>query len=220
MRKNIIYSIMFIMMFSILNFMCKYNFNIDTNKKLDENIIIETPIIARGIIVEPKVEVIEVVEIEPELEVVFNENDLNEVSNITYEKMNQLLSSTTMSHLANAIVDAEKIHGVNAFLTLGIIALESSWATSTRTVDSNNLTGMAVYGDESPGEYYNTQYECVLETARQIKKHYLSLDGMYYNGSSTKAVNVKYSANKNWYNIVNEIAYEMINNYDKLTEGE
>lgn len=228
MKKDIIHSIVFIIntariimiyfviVFFIVNAMYQYNVPMEDTKTVNEEIIREYPAIHKEVVEEPIV----VAATEPKVTVTFNENNLGEVSNITYEDMDKILSNTTMSHLSKAIVDSEKIHGVNAFLTLSIIALESSWATSSRATSSNNLTGMAVYGDDSPGEYYNTQYECVLDTARQLKKHYLSTDGMYYSGLSTKDVNINYSENGNWYNIVNQIAYEMINKHDKLSEGE
>lgn len=229
MNKNAIYSIILSMILSISSFR-EYKINIDVTDNNEENIIVDQIIINKRFIVEPKPQVIkeindiddaeiniDIEEVECELEVVFNECDLNEISNITYDGMYELLSDTTMNHLSDAIVDSEKMYGVNAFFTLGVIALESSWATSSRANESNNLTGMAVYGDYSPGEYYNTQYECVLETVRQIKKHYLSVDGMYYNGVGTRDVNIKYSANENWHSIVNQIAYEMIEKHNRLT---
>lgn len=197
--------------FLFLSVMYKYNTSASNIKPLIENSEKEDL---------PTIKIVRKVIEKPKLKVVFNEYNLSEVSNVTYEEMDKLLSDTTMSHLSKAIVDSEKTYGVNSFLTLSIIALESSWATSTRVIESNNLSGMAVYGDDSPGEYYNTQYECVMDTAKQLKKHYLSSDGIYYNGLSTKEVNIKYSSNKNWYNIVNEIAYEMIHKYDKLFKGE
>lgn len=227
MKKYIIYSITFIMIFSILR-VFEYNLSNSVSNNEDEVAIVEVEIqdiayVDEEIIVESKLDiinrVIEKKEVKP-IEIVFNENDLNEISNMTYKDMEMLLADTTMSHLADAIIDSEKEYQVNAFFTLSVIALESSWATSTRASNSNNLTGMAVYGDYSPGEQYSTQYECVLETVRQIKKHYLLSDGMYYNGCSTEGVNVKYSANNNWHNIVNQIAYEMMDKYNKITKGD
>lgn len=146
--------------------------------------------------------------------------DLVKVSGITHEEMYEVLSDTSMSHLAWAIVEAERTHGVNAFFLAAVIALESTWATSDRAVYSNNLTGMAVYGDDSPGENYVSQDECVMDTARQLKKYYLTVGGDYFNGISSDSVNIRYSADPNWYLKVNKIAYDLSYDYDIIFKGE
>ena len=143
----------------------------------------------------------------------FNEYNLLEVSNIKAEELYEILPES-MKHLAWAIVDTENIYGVSSLFTTSIIALESSWATSRRAMEENNLSGMAVYGDESVGIIYSSQVECVYDTARQLKENYLSPDGMFHNGYSTYDVNIKYCASKDWYLKVNQIAYELLEKYN------
>lgn len=142
--------------------------------------------------------------------------NLSNVSNITHEEMYQVLADTTMSHLAWAIVEAERVYEVNAFFIASIIALESGWATSQRAINSNNLTGMAVYGDDSPGMYFNSQDECVMETTKHLSDNYLTPGAIYYNGDSTAAVNIKYCESSDWHLKIDQIAYDLSHKYDTI----
>lgn len=148
----------------------------------------------------------------------FDENDLTKISNIKEEELYEILPNS-MKHLAYAITSSEKKYKVSAFVLTSIIALESAWATSSRAINSNNLTGMAVYGDESEGIYYNSQDECVYDTARQLEQNYLNSDGIFYNGVSTKDVNILYCTSNDWYLKINEIAYDLLEKYDKIYRG-
>lgn len=145
----------------------------------------------------------------------FNEDNILIKSNMLEDELYQILPDT-MKHLSNSIIKAEDEYSVNAFVLSSIIALESSWGTSTRAINSNNLTGMAVYGDDSPGVYYNSQDECVIDTARQLKENYLSEDGIFFEGYSTYSVNIRYCESSNWYIKVNKIAYELLEKYDRI----
>lgn len=133
-------------------------------------------------------------------------------SGATTYHMKKALKGTTMYHLSNAFVDAEKEYGVNAFFLAGIVALESSWATSSRATDgSNNLTGHAVYSDSSRGSQFSSHYESVMVTARDLKRDYLTEGGQWNNGLSIEGVNIKYSADPNWNVMVEEIAQDLVN---------
>lgn len=134
-------------------------------------------------------------------------------SGIKEEELYEILPDS-MKHLAYSIVDAERIYSVSSLFLSSVIALESNWATSSRAMYSNNLTGMAVYGDDSPGIYYNSQAECVYDTARQLKENYLSSDGIFHNGYSSYSVNIRYCTSSDWYIKVDKIAYELLDKYD------
>lgn len=170
--------------------------------------------------------------IERELQLL-REKEIEEerIRNVTYEASNLLITSglkeeelyeilpQSMKHLAYSIVGAERQYGISAFFITSIAALESNWATSSRAKYSNNLTGMAVYGDDSPGTYYNSQYECIYDTARQLKKYYLSSDGIFHNGYSSYSVNINYCTSSDWYIKIDKIAYELLDKYDKIFRG-
>lgn len=145
----------------------------------------------------------------------YDPNNLLMVTGMTVDEMYAILPDT-MKHLAYSIITSEREYGVSAFFTTSIIALESAWATSNRAIYSNNLTGMAVYGDESPGIYYESQDECVYNTVYQLKNNYLSSDGMFHNGYSSYSVNIKYCESSDWHIKIDTIAYELLNKYDKI----
>lgn len=141
----------------------------------------------------------------------FNSNDVSQPSGVTVYHMKKALLGTAMHSFAEAFVQAEQEYGVNAFFLAGVVALESGWAKSERARNgSNNLTGHAVYNDTSVGTYFSSYTECVLITARDIARDYLSPNGIYNNGLSVDGVNTKYSASADWDIKVTEIAYSLL----------
>lgn len=144
--------------------------------------------------------------------VTYDPSNLGSISNATYSHMRRALKGTTMEDLAEAFVDAEKAYSVNAFFLAGLVANESSWATSPRAVNQNNLTGHAVYTDSSDGTYFSSKAESILKTAEDIRRDYLDPNGVYNNGVSLSGVNTKYSQlgegipNPAWYEVINDIA--------------
>lgn len=141
----------------------------------------------------------------------FNPTNVSQPSGVTVYHMKKALNGTEMHSFAEAFVQAEKDYGVNAFFLAGVVALESGWATSNRARNgSNNLTGHAVYNDTSAGTYFSSPEECVLITARDISRDYLSENGIYNNGLSVDGVNTKYSASDDWDSKVTSIAYSLL----------
>lgn len=149
----------------------------------------------------------------------FNSYDLRDISGISFNEMREVLSESHYSNfaeLSDAFVGAEREYGVNAFALVAICGLESGWNTSERAKNgSNNLTGMAVYGDYSPGIQYESKYKCIMDLARQLSTYYLTPGAEYYNGTSTSKINIKYSANPNWYKQVDIIGDELVAIYNQ-----
>lgn len=140
-----------------------------------------------------------------------NTQDVSQPSGVTLYHMKKALKGTTMEYLADAFVDAEKTYGVNAFFMAGVVALESGWATAPRGYNgTNNLTGHGVYNDTSVGTTFDSHYESVMVTARDIKRDYLTPGGQWNNGLSIAGVNVKYSASPTWKDKVAEIAFNLL----------
>lgn len=145
-------------------------------------------------------------------------------SGINNDEMKSVLLNTvgakTMVHLADAFVEAENKYGVNAFFMAGVVALESGFATSRRAVEDNNLTGYEVYSDDSEGKLFKSQMESILQTAKHLNENYLTEGGVYYNGLSVDAVQIKYCPDegkgKNWEGKVNELANSFLNTYNNL----
>lgn len=144
--------------------------------------------------------------------VIYDVNNIGSPSGATYTHMRRALKGTTMEDLADAFVDAEKAYSVNAFFLAGLVANESSWATSPRAINQNNLTGHDVPSDSSEGTYFVSKADCIRQTTEEIRNNYLNEDGEYYNGVSLEAVNKKYSQiakdvpNPDWYAVINSVA--------------
>lgn len=149
----------------------------------------------------------------------FNSYDLRDISGISFDEMKEVLSESHYSNfaeLSDAFVGAEREYGVNAFALVAICGLESGWNRSNRAKNgSNNLTGMAVYGDDSPGTQYESKYKCIMDLARQLNTYYLTPGAEHYNGTSTSKVNIKYSASPDWYKKVDSIGDELVSIYNQ-----
>ncbi|MGL5331199.1 MAG: glucosaminidase domain-containing protein [Peptostreptococcaceae bacterium] len=156
--------------------------------------------------------------------VTYHREDITILSNITKEEMRNVLlhykGASTMAHLADALVDAEKTQNVNAFVMAAIVALESGFATSRRAIEDNNLTGYEVYSDDSEGRLFSSQYESVVHTARHLSKNYLTEGAMYYKGLSVDAVQLSYCPDegkgKNWDGKVDKLASGFLKVYKQL----
>lgn len=147
----------------------------------------------------------------------FNPSDLLQASGITGDEMYSLLKDRGVNDVAYALVEAEQIYGVNAILLAGLVCLESGWGESARSTGStNNMTGMGVPNNYSRGYVYSSRAESVLDTARQLKKNYLTEGGVYYNGTSIWSVNKKYCASKDWADKIVNISSTLLSKYKEL----
>lgn len=143
----------------------------------------------------------------------FNPNDVTEKSNISVRGMESMLEGKATQSLAYAFVNAERTYGVNAIILASIVGLESGHGTSERANNgSNNLTGHAVYNNNSRGSQFDSWDDCVYATAILLKNNYLSEGGTFFNGKSIWAINQKYSTTKEWGNRIINIANELYNN--------
>ena len=140
-------------------------------------------------------------------------NDLTKLTELTSEEMTYILSDTSMVSLAPYFVEAESTYKVNAFAIAGVVALESSWNTSRRANDDNNLTGYAVYSDSSKGAQFDSKRECILATAKLLKENYLIPEGPWYRGTSIYSVNESYSSDKKWCDKIVDISAKFESKY-------
>ena len=148
------------------------------------------------------------------LNVGFNAYNLLEVSGITGDEMYSLLSHRGVRDVAYTIVEAEKEYGINALLLAGLVCLESGWGESPRSTGwTKNMTGMGVPTDDSVGTVYESRQACVMDTARQLKKYYLTEGANCYNGLSIWNVNVKYSASDSWATKIINISQTLLDTY-------
>lgn len=138
-------------------------------------------------------------------ELSLNELDLRELSNISTEEMENALQDTNMCELAPIIVEVEEIYNVNALMFASIVALESGWNNSNRALNDNNLTGYAIYSDDSEFTFDSVE-DNLYATARLLDDDYLTEDGKYFNGRSIEDIGKKYSADPLWSSKVSDIA--------------
>ena len=148
----------------------------------------------------------------------FNSNNVCDPSNITYEQLKYALKDTKLHPYTETFLEVEEKYSINTLFMVGIVANESAWLNSGRTLNRNNVTGYAVYSDESQGKDFNSIEECILETARLLNEDYINSEGKHYNGLSVLDINKKYSADKNWNSIVISIATDMKNKINEFQE--
>lgn len=137
--------------------------------------------------------------------VYYNPYNITEKSSITETAMYKLTAGTKLETLVDVLIDGEDKYNINAVAVLAIVCLESSYGTSDRAINNNNLTGYAVYNDTSDGRHFESWTECIEETYKLLAKDYLSENGKYYCGKSIWNVNVHYSTPTNWSEQINDI---------------
>ena len=152
----------------------------------------------------------------------YNADNLLEVSNASLEDLQRILKGTALYDLAPTYLQAENEYGVNALFIIALSAHESSWGTSKRAVEDNNLTGFGVFFDSSIGLNSKSKNENILRTTSWLKNQYLNTKGLYYKGTSIEAVNKSYaknadgSVNTEWSAGIKKIANNL---YNELLES-
>ena len=132
----------------------------------------------------------------------YNPNDITEVSNISKNKINELLKGSAFYNdqtVVDAIFDGErKETPVNALITIGLIRLESGHGYSNLATSRNNTSGMKSRGGDWAS--YSCVGDSVRDTTRLLSEHYLNPnDDFYYNGTSLWNVRTKYCQDRsNW----------------------
>ena len=154
--------------------------------------------------------------------VIFNSYDVTESSGTTVTHMKRALEGTALYDYAELFCAIEKEYGINAYLLPAIAAHESSWGTSNRAVNDNNLTGLEVYEPVSRGYVSNSKVDNLLRTAELLSTEYLDENGEYYNGLGVYDINTKYcyyedksAPNYKWGDSIITIANELINKANK-----
>lgn len=140
---------------------------------------------------------------------VFTSQDVQVKSNAHIHQIRYVLEGTELYPLVSTFLEAENTYGINVFFLIGLVALESGWGTSERALNDNNMSGYAVYNDNSVGRKFISKEESILETARLISEDYLPYDSKYNTGKSIYEINQKYSADTNWGAKITNIANEL-----------
>lgn len=142
--------------------------------------------------------------------VVFNPNDVTEVSNISVKQMRQILQDTDLQEFAPVYVRIEKELHINAIAICALSALESGWGTSKRAKEDHNYTGFGVYSDEAEGINAASGEENLLMTAKHIREKYLTKGAVYDNGPSLIGINTMYCVGDTWAYKIADIGYRLM----------
>lgn len=127
----------------------------------------------------------------------------------TPNQLKYALYGTDLYDYADVFVEAEKLYGINSIFMIGLVANESAWLTSDRTLRQNNVTGYAVYSNSSEGATFKSIDDSILKTAKLLSTDYVSPSSKHYNGLSVKDINIMYSGDKNWYKTINSISNDI-----------
>lgn len=153
-----------------------------------------------------KVEVLETIpadeETEADVEVVKNyslttESNLREPSNLSSEDYDLMLTGTPLEGLGYAYANAEAEFGVNGLYLIGLSWLESSQdgvpGASPLARNRNNLVGWGAYdGQEYRASFFESKESCIMHVAEKLSENYLTEGGLYFNGYTPRAIDVKY----------------------------
>ena len=145
----------------------------------------------------------------------FNPNNITEPSGVSYEQLAYALKDTKLLACIDSFLTVEKNYGINSLAMIGIVANESAWLNSDRTLRQNNVTGYAVYSDSSKGVSFSSIDESILTTAKLLQTDYINPQGRFYNGLSISDVNIMYSSDAKWNSTVASVANQL---KDKINE--
>ena len=115
---------------------------------------------------------------------------LTNKTNLTAEELEYGLKNTNLQGLGKDFKKAEEKYEVNAILLMGMAKHETGNGHSYLAKTKNNLFGFNAI-DQDPINSANTfkdKGESIDHVAKFLKENYLSEDGKYYNGISTKSI--------------------------------
>ena len=166
------------------------------------------------------------------LKLSLNENmALNKSSGLTLEDFKKILSNNSsdknkiFESAAEDFYKADKTYNVNGVFLASIGIHESAWGTSKISIDKKNLFGYGAY-DASPYESaytFDTYYAGIEILAKSLSKNYLNqsgtilptgeiANGIYHNGNTAAAVNVRYASDPLWHTKVYNYMTKLYNN--------
>lgn len=148
----------------------------------------------------------------------FNPDNITEPSEVNYIQLHYALKDTKLSSYINSFLLAEKHYNINALFIIGVVANESAWLTSNRALKQNNVTGYAVYSDDSVGASFPSIDDCILKTAELISKDYIDPQGKYYNGLSVSDINTMYSSDDTWDDTVTDVGNQLKDRVNEMVK--
>ena len=139
---------------------------------------------------------------------------LTNKTNLTAEELEYGLKNTNLQGLGKDFKKAEEKYEVNAILLMGMAKHETGNGHSYLAKTKNNLFGFNAI-DQDPINSANTfkdKGESIDHVAKFLKENYLSEDGKFYNGISTKSIGKLYASDPEWSNKVDYMMREVCRN--------
>lgn len=139
---------------------------------------------------------------------------LTNKTNLTADELEYGLKNTNLQGLGKDFKKAEEKYEVNAILLMGMAKHETGNGHSYLAKAKNNLFGFNAI-DQDPINSANTfkdKGESIDHVAKFLKENYLSEDGKYYNGISTKSIGKLYASDPEWSNKVDYMMREVCRN--------
>ena len=157
---------------------------------------------------------------------------MNQKSGLTLDDYKTIFSNNSkdvnkiFEQNAEVFYNMEQKYNINGLFVAAIGIHESAWGTSSIAQNKKNLFGYGAYdSDPYNMSYMFTEYADGIEVvAKMLAKYYINPAGTeisegetavasYYNGSTIKAVNVRYASDQEWnikvFNIMKSL-------YDKI----
>ena len=114
-----------------------------------------------------------------------------------------------LKDVSDAILAYSGVNEIDPILVASIAALESGWNSSSVAEKYNNLFGWT----NNDGTYrrFESKDECIKYVCEQLKEHYLTPDGKYFEGYEIADICVHYNGSEEWTQAIEEI-YKQIQN--------
>ena len=131
-----------------------------------------------------------------------------DVSCITSDQFSYSLIGN-LKDVSDAILAYSGVNEIDPILVASIAALESGWNSSPVAEKYNNLFGWT----NNDGTYrrFESKDECIKYVCEQLKEHYLTPDGKYFEGYEIADICVHYNGSEEWTQAIEEI-YKQIQN--------
>lgn len=132
--------------------------------------------------------------------------NLHKASSISAKEMRAFLLTkgktpdNILYKLAPSFIEAQKDTGINAQFMFAHAILETGWGSSVIAQYKNNFFGYQAY-DSCPvtcAMYFPSGTKGLDYYAYKIHTNYLAENGLYYNGPSALAMNVRYASDRAW----------------------
>ena len=114
-----------------------------------------------------------------------------------------------LKDVSDAILAYSGVNEIDPILVASIAALESGWNSSPVAEKYNYLFGWT----NNDGTYrrFESKDECIKYVCEQLKEHYLTPDGKYFEGYEIADICVHYNGSEEWTQAIEEI-YKQIQN--------